>query len=95
MKRWSGVIILVGLAAVPVPGSAFVPTPADLNRALALAQAGLQNGEAQLKPYFPFRAFDNPAAPVATLLTLLLTTIALIRPALIVSRPSMTGAPGN
>ena len=63
MKRWWRVAILVGLAVVPTSSSAFVPAPADLNRALALAQLGLQDGETQLKAYFPFRAFDNPALP--------------------------------
>src|ERR1019366_10557579 len=41
------------------------------------------------------RAFSRPRAPVATLLHLLFATMARRRPALRVSRPSVTGAPGN
>ena len=41
------------------------------------------------------RALAMPGAPVATLLTLLLATIARSRPLLIVSRPRITGAPGK
>jgi hypothetical protein len=41
------------------------------------------------------RAFSTPRAPVATLLTLLLATIARSRPPLMVSRPRMIGAPGK
>ena len=41
------------------------------------------------------RAFCNPTSPVATLLTLLFATMARSRPPLIVSRPRITGAPGN
>src|SRR5579862_2000496 len=41
------------------------------------------------------RAFSSPRAPVATLLHLLFATIARRRPPLIVSRPSVMGAPGK
>ena len=41
------------------------------------------------------RARASPSAPVATLLTLLLTTMARSTPPRMVSRPSTTGAPGN
>ena len=41
------------------------------------------------------RAFSSPRAPVATLLHLLFATIARSAPPRIVSRPSVTGAPGK
>jgi hypothetical protein len=41
------------------------------------------------------RAFSTPAAPVATLLTLLFTTTPRSTPPRIVSRPRTTGAPGK
>ena len=41
------------------------------------------------------RADSTPSGPVATLLYLLFATIARSTPPRIVSRPSMTGAPGN
>ncbi len=41
------------------------------------------------------RAFSTPAAPVATLLTLLFAMMPRRRPARMVSRPRMTGAPGK
>src|ERR1019366_6988786 len=41
------------------------------------------------------RAFSRPRAPVATLLHLLFATMARRRPALMVSRPSVAGEPGN
>ena len=40
-------------------------------------------------------ALRIPVSPVPTLLTLLLTTIALNRPLAISSRPTITGAPGK
>lgn len=55
--------VLGGLAVLPARASAPAPTPADLNRASAVADAGLLDAEARLKAYFPFRAFE--AAPRA------------------------------
>ncbi len=55
--------LLAGFFVVPARGNSVAPTPADLNRALALAQAGVLDAETQLKAYFPLKTFDPPANP--------------------------------
>ena len=71
-------------------GSGTPITPVELTRTRSAVVPHSAAAAAAMR-----RAFATPAAPVATLLTLLFTTMARSRPALMVSRPSMTGAPGN
>jgi hypothetical protein len=57
--------LLALLFVVPARGNSLAPTPADLTRALALAQAGILDAETQLKASFPFNTFDPPSTPRA------------------------------
>src|SRR5262245_55704270 len=50
--------LLLGAMVLPARGSAWAPSPADLSRALALAQKGVQDAEATLKATFPARSFE-------------------------------------
>lgn len=61
--RLAGLALLAGAVLLPRPGNAFTPAPADLSRAVAVAQSGIANAETKLKAYFPFRAFDSLTAP--------------------------------
>src|SRR6185503_8963283 len=55
--------LLFGALVLPARGSAWAPSPADLSRALALAQKGAQEAETQLKAYFPARSFEPGLRP--------------------------------
>ena len=55
--------ILVVAICLTLCGAAPRRDQADATRAAALAQAGLQDAEARLKAYFPFRTFPSGGAP--------------------------------
>ena len=71
-------------------GSGTPMTPVELTSTLPASVPASAAAAAAMR-----RANCTPASPVATLLTLLLTTTARSTPPLIVSRPRITGAPGN
>src|SRR5688572_16623004 len=60
----SKLIVLAALAVLPSSGSASAPTPADLGRALALAERGGQDAETKLEETFPFLSLDTAGAPL-------------------------------
>ncbi len=59
------VLIAAGLLAVLSGRGTSAWDAADTARAAAVAQAGLQDAEARLRAYFPFRAFEQAGVPQA------------------------------